>query len=222
MLSFSTHKVFRTEDDRKWVRTGTDGDGNCFFHAYAYSVDANGFRVLSVAERKTKVMTIKQYVADRITLEDTLQLIHPDAFEYFLSVIETILNPLPLPDLSKQPLLSLYSYIVLLYQQHPFLESNKQFYDQMMPLLHNYHKSIQTYMSKDGTWMYDALLPLFMKYVDLNIVMISHDTKQPITHYPSRACKHTIYMYHIHNHYESVGLYQQNIMSRVFEKECFP
>lgn len=222
MLSFSTHKVFRIEGDKKWVRTGTDGDGNCFFHAYAYSVDANHIRTLNVVERKHYVMKIKNFVADRITLQDTLQLIHPDAFEYFLTIIQQIIDPLPMPDLTQQPILSLYSYIELLYQKHPFLQNNKQFYDQMMPLLQNYYTSIQTYIRKDGTWMYDSLLSLFMKIMNINIVMISHETGKPITHYPSRVCEHTIYMYHIHDHYESIGVYQNDIMTRVCENTNFP
>lgn len=222
MLSFSTHKVFRIEGDRKWVRTGTDKDGNCFFHAYAYSVDANNVRSMNVEERKHYVMKIKNFVADRITLQDTLQLIHPDAFEYFLSVIQAIIHPLSMPDLSQQPILSVYSYIELLYKQHPLLQNDKSFYDQMMPLIKQYHTSIQSYIRKDGTWIYDSLLSLFMKIMNINIVMISHETGKPITHYPSRTCEHTIYMYHINDHYESIGVYQQNIMTRVFENTNFP
>jgi hypothetical protein len=222
MLSFSTHKVFRVEGDKKWVRTGIDGDGNCFFHAYAYSVDANHIRSLTVSERKRYVMKIKNYLADRITFQDTLHLIHPDAFDYFLTVIQTIIHPLTMPDLTTQPLLSLHSYIDLLYQKHPSLQKDKRFYDQMMPLLQQYHMSIQSYIRKDGTWMYDSLLSLFMTYMNINIVIISHDTGRPITHYPSRTCAHTIYMYHSHDHYESVGVYQNDIMMRVFENSSFP
>jgi hypothetical protein len=217
MLAFSEHKVFRVEGDCKWVRTGTDGDGNCFFHAYAYSVDASTFRGLNVEERKHYVMKIKRFLADRITLQDTLQLIHPDSFEYFLTVIQSIIQPLAIPDLTQQPILSLYSYIELLYKLHPSLQNDKKFYDQMMPLLKQYHTSIQSYINKDGTWMYDSLLPLFMKIMNINIVMISHQTGKPITHYPSRSCEHMIYMYHIHDHYESIGIYKEEIMTRVFE-----
>lgn len=221
MLSFSTHKVFLDQGDTKWVRTGTDSDGNCFFHAYAYCVEPNTFRDLNKENRKQRVLTIKKYVAEHITMDDIVDLVHPDAFEKFLPEFEKIIHPLPEPDLRNQPPLSLRQYVNLLYQTHPILAQRDDFKEKIYSLLFGYKTSIQNYIHQDGTWMFDALFPLLMRILHVNIVMISHETGKKITHTRQHNSPYTIYIYHIVNHYESVGAYQNNIMSRVFETDLF-
>lgn len=221
MLSFSSHDIFLQKGNARWVRTGTDPDGNCFFHAYAYSVEPNTFRELNKEQRKQRVMKIKKYIADHITFDDVYDLIHPEAFEKLVVLLDKQLLPLLPPDLTNQPPLSLHQYIELIYKTHPILRENENLYKKIYPMLQHYYKSIVYYVREDGSWMYDALFPLLMKILNINIIMISHATGKKITHYPQHNCTYHIYMYHLSNHYESIGLYQDNVMNRVFEKDEF-
>jgi len=221
MLAFSTHKVFAEQGDTRWVRTGTDPDGNCFFHAYAYCVEPNTFRDLNKEERRQRVLTIKKYVAEHITMDDIIDMIHPDAFEKFLPEFNKMIHPLKEPDLRNQPPLSLRKYINLLYQTHPVLSQSDEFKEKMYSLLFSYKSSIQNYVLQHGTWMFDALFPLLMRILQVNIIIISHETGKKITHTRQHNSPHTIYIYHVHDHYESVGAYQNNIMCRVFEIDLF-
>jgi hypothetical protein len=61
-----------------------------------------------------------------------------------------------------------------------------------------------------------------MKKMDINIWIISDTTKERITHYPLGQARYTLFMYHINDHYESVGLYKDKQMTRVFEHPFFP
>ena len=221
MLPFSSHKIFLEKDNTAWVRTGTDGDGNCFFHSYVYSVEPNTFRELDIHQRKSRILKVKKYVADRVTFDDVYDLVHPDAFEKISEIINQRVAPLSIPDLKNKPPLSLRQYIELIYDTHPILRKNDDFYKKIYPILQHYYNFIVDYIKQDGTWMYDALFPIIMKKLNINIIFISHDTSKKITHYPTYNCKYTIYIYHITNHYESIGLYKDGCMHRVFEKDEF-
>lgn len=50
------------------VRTGVHGDGSCFFHSYLLATE-NHYRSLSYEERLQKVKTLRQQLADSITLD---------------------------------------------------------------------------------------------------------------------------------------------------------
>ena len=137
--------------------------------------------------------------------------------------MESVLEPMhKLPDLSKQPLQSISSYVDLLYKMHPELQHNEPFRGIVRDISDQYHSRMCDYVQSDGSWMFDTLIPLFMNKMEINIVMISHSTGLPITHYPSLDSGETIFMYHIHDHFESVGFYKKGIMKRVFEQASFP
>jgi hypothetical protein len=224
MLPFSTHEIFKVNGDNKWIRTVTDQDGNCFFHSYAYSVEANEFRKLSMEDRKKRILTIKSYIADNISLEDSISIIFPDMFESYINSIEFIMKKVDLEpiDLSKQPLLSIKEYNQLLYKKYPILLQYEPFSENIKSFMSMYHSSLQRYIKSDGTWVFDSIIPLIMKILSINIIIISHDTLLPISHMKMNECPYTIYMYHIHNHFESVGLYKDEKMTRVFEKIYVP
>jgi len=223
MLSFSEHRLFRSTPDGSWVRTGTDPDGNCFFNAYAYSVQPNAYRSMDAHKRKQYVMRIKQFFSSKLSHQDTLDLIDVSFFEVFLKAMTSVLEPTyKLPDLSKQPLQSISSYVELLYKTHPVLRTNEPFRRIIDEISEQYHARMREYVQRDGSWMFDTLIPLFMNKMEINIIMISHETGMPITHYaPLESCE-TIFMYHIHDHFESVGLYKNSLMKRVFEHASFP
>jgi hypothetical protein len=134
-----------------------------------------------------------------------------------IDYMTSILPNKPLPNLEKEPLLSIQSYLTLLYQLHPSLKDDASFQQHVSNVITSYHTYICEYVKRDGTWMFDSLIPLFMKKMEINIIIISHATGLPITHYPLLSNKYCIYMYHIDSHFESVGKYKNQIMKRVFE-----
>ena len=218
MLPFSEHKIICMTNKGAWIRTGVDGDGNCFFHSYVYSLEATRFRSLSYEDRLKHVMTVKKYFSIHITEQDIIELIDVNNFEYLTNQIEKWIHPKKGPDLSNQPLLSIKGYVDLLYVSYPELKQDEQFQSKLNYLYQTYHKQIQQYTERDGTWMFDSLIHLFMKKMDINIVLVSHETNKQITHYPSLDTKYTIFIYHIHDHFESIGLFHNNIMKRIFEE----
>jgi len=199
-----------------WIRTGTDGDGNCFFNAYVYSLEPTRYKELSYKERLEHVMLVKTYFANRITEMDVIHLIDMTHFELLTNQIEKWIRPRKEPDLSKLPLLSIYDYVELLYKTYPDLK-NDTFQEQIKQLYQNYYHSIKRYVNEPGSWMFDSLIQLFMKKMDMNIILVSHDTNKQIDHYPLVETKYTILIYHIHNHFESIGFYHQDTIKRVFE-----
>ena len=230
MLAFNQHVVFNnqvregSEGDYSWVRTGVDSDGNCFFNSYVYSLDPTLYRSLSYPERLNHVMKVKQYFSEHITLEHAIQLIDPSSFEQLINPIETFLTKrsLSCPDLREQPLLSINGYNRLVLSLHPTLETDSEYSRLRTSIYSNYHKMITNYVQKDGSWMFDSLIMLFMKIMDMNILLISHKTGKQISHYNTIATKYTILMYCLDNHFESIGQYKDNMMKRVFEKISFP
>lgn len=220
MLAFSQHQLFL--DD--WVRTGVDGDGNCFYHAYAYSMDASTVSQLSIQQRLEYVLRIKNEFANRITFEDTSDLIDMNSFDALVQLIHVYLSNhnLSFPDLSKEPLYSIGEYVALICQLHPILKSDAEFHKHVVLILKQYHASIQEYVRRNGSWVFDSLIDLFMKKMDINIWIISDTTKARITHYPVGNARYTIFLYHINDHYESVGWYKDKKMTRVFEHPFFP
>lgn len=222
MIPFSTHSIIKQDHDKTWVRTGTDADGNCFFHAYAYSVEANEFRTKTKEERKQRVLSIKHFVAERISMEHVLNSNHPELFEYILVDLEKYLSPLVLPDLSNYPLLTIQSFLGILYKTHPSLESLSTFQHYLHSQLQFHHQRLKDFVRHDGSWIYDSLMPIIMSILQVNIIIISHETQKPITHVTQGLFPHTIYLYHVHDHFESVGLFENDFMKRVFDKNIFP
>ncbi len=223
MLPFSEHDVFTDTEKGKWIRSGTDGKGNCFFHAYVYSLDASNLKTLNEEERLAYIMHVKLIFSKRILLSDTTNLIDVNTFDNLVQIINKYLphglNP---PDLSKQPLLSIGDYVKLICSTHQELHTNDLFQSQVSSILQNYHRTIVEYVKRDGSWMFDSLIDLFMKKMDINIWLISDDTKSRITHYIEHKTKYTIFMYHISGHFESIGFYKDNTIQRVFENPSFP
>jgi hypothetical protein len=223
MNTFNQHKIIISTDHGSWVRTGVDGDGNCFFHSYVYSLEPNKFRSLSYPDRLRHVMAVKLYFSTHIELEDAMNFIDTNHFEELMNAVEKKLQPLKGPDLSNEPLLSFRSYMNLVYKLHPSLQDDYEFNEFIKFLGTRYHTMIKNYVEQNGSWMFDSLIELFMKTVDMNIILISDETKLPITHIRPYSSKYTMFIYHIHNHFESIGLYQHEIMKRVFEDRiCFP
>ena len=224
MLSFSKNLVFLSTPSGYWVRTGTDPDGNCFFNSYAYSIQPNAYRNMDISKRKQYVMKIKKYFSTKITPHDTDELIDVSFFELFLKHMSSLCEPAyKLPDLTKQPLHSISSYLDLLYTNHPSLKKNSTFQSNIQHISNQYYNTICDYVTQDGTWMFDSLIPLFMKKMEINIIIVSHETGLPITHYTLfEENSETIFMYHIHSHFESAGFYKNNIMERVFTEASFP
>jgi hypothetical protein len=229
MLAFNQHAVFNNqvregEGDYCWVRTGVDADGNCFFNSYVYSLDPTLYRSLSYSDRLNHVMKVKQYFSDHITLEHAIQLIDPSSFEQLIIPIETFLKErsLSCPDLRKQPLLSIEGYNQLVLSLHPTLETDTDYMTLITSIYHMYHRMITNYVQQNGSYMFDSLIMLFMKIMDMNILLISDKTGKQIPHYNTIATKYTILIYCLDNHFESIGQYKDNMMKRVFEKISFP
>ena len=224
MLAFSQHQVFLKTHKGDWVRTGVDGDGNCFYHAYAYCMDASTVSKLSHHQRLEYVLRIKNEFANRITFNDTSDLIDMTSFESLAHLIHMYLSKkqLAFPDLSKEPLYSIGEYVALICQLHPILQSDTDFHRHVVLILKQYHVSIQDYVRRNGSWVFDALIDLFMKKMEINIWIISDATKARITHYPLGDARYTIFLYHIQDHYESIGWHQHKEMTRVFEHPFFP
>ena len=153
-------------DKGAWVRTGVDGDGNCFFHSYVYSLEPTRFRSISYEERLKHVMTVKKYFSSNITKHDIVELIDVNNFEFLTNEIEKWIHPNNGPDLSNQPLLSIKGYVDLLYISYPHLKQDEQFQSNLTYLYQTYHKQVQNYTETNGTWMFDSLIHLFMKKMD--------------------------------------------------------
>lgn len=222
MLSFSVNKVVRETQHGSLVRTGTDPDGNCFFHAYLYSTEASTFKDLSYSLRLKRVIEIKNHFSNSITVDDVLDLVDVVSFEAILGLIERHLKGYTLPDLSKQPLLSLRAYLLLIYGYHPKLSHEESFQYMIHLIQGEYHKKVQEYVRRNGAWMFDSYIILFMNKLKINIIMYSHTTNKPITHYPRYEGIHTILMYHLTDHFESMGWYVNNTMTRVFSENELP
>jgi hypothetical protein len=215
MLPFSTHQSFSSEQI-SLVRTGTDPDGNCFFHAYLYSVDPL-YRDMDYPNRLQKALEIKKEFANRVTVDDMLDLIDVSLFETLQELIERHLKGYTLPDLSIQPLLSLRGYLLLVYQSYPHLSREESFQYMIHMLQHEYHQRILRYIIQNGTFMIDSYIDLFMKKMNVNIIMYSHQTGKPITHGIHYPVMYTILMYHITDHFESVGRFENGRVIRLFE-----
>jgi hypothetical protein len=224
MLAFSVHSIVSTSDKGSLIRTGTDPDGNCFFNAYLYSVEAPTYRELSYPKRLKRVIEVKDFFSQSITVDDVLDLVDVSSFETLLELIERHLKVkgYTLPDLSKQPVLSLRSYLLLVYQSYPELCQNEEFQRMIHFIQTEYHKKIQAYVKRDGAWMYDSYIVLFMTKLKLNILMFSHETNKLITHYPPYDGTHSIIMYHAPDHFESMGWYVDGVVTRVFETNDIP
>lgn len=222
MLSFSENKVVRDYQHGSLVRTGTDPDGNCFFHAYLYSTEASTFKELSYPSRLQRVMEIKQYFANSITVDDVLDLVDVVSFEAIHGLIERHLKGYTLPDLSKQPLLSLRAYLLLVYASYPDLSHEESFQYMIHVIQGEYHTKVQEYVRRNGAWMSDSYIILFMNKLKINIIMYSHATSKPITHYPPYEGTHSILMYHLTDHFESLGWYTNHTMTRVFATNELP
>jgi len=165
-------------------------------------------------------MKVKHYFADHITSDHAIEFIDPVSFERLVVPIEHFLDQKKLshPDLSTQPLLSIRSYVQLVTALHSLenLDKDPSFESLIQEIYHSYHQSIQSYVRRNGTWMFDSLIILFMNIMDINIMLLSHETSMPITHYPPIDTEYTIVMYHLDNHFESVGFYKDEAMTRVF------
>lgn len=217
MLSFSTHQTFLSGKER-FIRTGTDPDGNCFFHAYLYSVYPL-YREMNYQQRLKKALEVKDFFAKKITVNDVLDLIDVSTFETLLELIQVHLKGYDLPDLSKQPLLSFRDYLLLVYELYPNLSHEESFQYMIHMLQNDYYQRVQDYIKKNGTFMIDAYIDLFMKKMNINIIMYSHQTGKPITHYPHYPVLYSIYMYHIPDHFESVGQLENGNVIRIFENK---
>ena len=226
MLSFSSHQQININmddipiernDNEILVRTGVDPDGNCFFHAYLYSVEAPTYRELNYDQRLQRAMELKHFFSDLVNVDDILDIIDVVTFETILGLVEKHLKGYKLPDLSKQPLLSLRNYLLLIYESHPELNQDESFQYMIHLLQNDYLQNVREYICRDGSWMMDCYITLFMQKFKINIIMISHDTKKRITHYPSYNGS-SIIIYHISNHFESVGCYDKvtQHMKRLF------
>lgn len=232
MLPFSSHQVAGIEDhpfrldypNDVLVRTGVDADGNCFFHSYLYSVEAISFKDLSYGERLNRVMQIKNLFASMITVDDILDLIDVTNFETMLELVEKHLKGYELPDLSKQPLLSFRNYLLLVYESHPGLNQNESFQYMIHLMQQEYLSNVHEYIKRDGSWMQDSYIVLFMQKFRINIIMYSFDTNRRITHLPAyrmpdaNQSTPTILLLHILNHFESIGSYDRESqhMTRLF------
>ena len=205
-----------------WYRYGTIPDGNCFFHAYAFSIDP-GIQYLDRPTLLQHIHDIKLKFANRITFMDASDLIDMSSFDDLVQSINVFLlqHNLGLPDLSKEPLFSIGDYVSLLCYMYPLLRTDPSFHQHVIPILNKYHHSIQTFVTTNGAWMFDSLIGLFMKKMEINIVLISHATQKPITHYPFVDYP-SIFMYHISDHFESIGRIEEKSVRFIFGHPQFP
>jgi len=221
MLSFSSHKIVEIEpivQNQVAVRTGIDADGNCFFHSYLYSVEAPTYKELPYDKRLQRAMEVKHFFAEQVTIDDILDIIDVVSFETIQVLIEKHLNGYKLPDLSKQPLLSLRSYLLLVYDLYPKLTTDQSFQHMIYILQQEYLQHVKSYIKRDKSWMIDAYIALFMKKLKINIILYSYQTNKKITHYPYYDGPLSIFMYHITDHFESIGSYDISTqrMTRIF------
>lgn len=201
-----------------WYRTEVDPDGNCFYNAYAYSLEPNEYSVLDIFNRKKRVLEIKSFISNKITYNDILQLRDPLLFENMLSVFEKYdeLYKYESINLSKQNLLSIEEYLELVYLKYPEKRTSEEYQYVVTHIINNVLENIRSYIKEDGKWVNDSIIPLLMKKLNIHIHIISHDTQQYIKHHPIYPSNYCIIMYHQNNHFESVGYCENNIMKRVF------
>ena len=164
---------------------------------------------------------LKNYFSNHIELEDDMNFFDTNHFEELMNAVEKKLHPLKGPDLSKEPLLSFRSYMNLVYKLHQSLQTCHEFNLFIKNLGNQYHRMIKHYVERNGSWMFDSLIELFMKTVDMNIVLISDETKLPINHIRPYSSQYSMFIYHIHNHFESIGLYRNEVMKRIFEEDIY-
>jgi hypothetical protein len=222
MLPFSSHKIVSINPilkNQTPVRTGIDADGNCFFHSYLYSVEAPTYKDLPYDKRLQRAMEVKHFFADLVTIDDILDIIDIVSFETIQGLIEKHLKGYQLPDLSKQPLLSLRSYLLLVYDLYPHLTTDQAFQYMIYLLQNEYVEHVKQYIKRGGSWMIDSYIELFMKKLKINIILYSFETNKKITHYRYYDGPLSICMYHITDHFESIGSYDISTqkMTRIFK-----
>jgi len=216
-LSFSEHRVLRGN----WIRTGTDPDGNCFFHAYLYSVEPHTFRERTLEERRQRVHTVKAYVASHVTNDHVLDLVDITAFEPLHESISRYARHkewTPV-DIKDRGIISFRDYFALI---PPEWYNDPEFQTYIQQWNHYYAESTRSYLARDGAWMVDHLFPLLMKLLHVDIQFISAETNRPITHGGEMKCfektcnTYGIIMYHLGGHFESIGLIEEGSVTRVF------
>ena len=198
MLPFNRHQMVR----KGLVRTGVDADGNCFWHAYLYCIDATTIRRLPPAERLNRVMAVKQRASDRFQLEDLMHLVDADLVQDGVTLLERV-RPLNLENREIWCLADL-----------PLPKTTVPGWDRFLT---ERLQKVKNDLRQHRAWMYDSLIHWFMHKSQLAIYMLSEATGRFITHYNiPKSAKHAIMMYHLGNHFESLGIYDGEHITRVF------
>lgn len=209
------HITFYESNGIKWVRSTTDTDGNCFFHAYLYNIEGDIYDTYPIWKRKEKVLSLKQSFSDKVTVDHALDLIDVEAFEIMQNYLSSHYPQFKLPDLTNLPPLSWRKYILMIYQYYPELSINPSFQSDMYRLQQSYHRMIQENIRRDGKWMEDVYIDLFMKVMNQTIFILSHSTGKKITHIHTPINDQAMFIYHIGNHFESVAR-KTHTMTRLF------
>jgi ubiquinone/menaquinone biosynthesis C-methylase UbiE len=198
-----------------FVRTGTIGEGSCFFHSLLYAIsqdeEFNIYRKLDLNQRKKFIIDIRNDIADKLTLEKFLK-INNGSYSYFKIVtkLQSYFNKR-----SKE----LFDELINIFQSNTSLE---EYYEAYKKLVKNKkklnvfdniaYKEFEDYVSKlrDPTEyvdLYDLdVFDLVTEYFKTNIYIVNDNLKYFNLMREYSPNKYTIIIINLNDiHFEIVG-----------------
>lgn len=201
--------------------TSTEGDGNCFYHAYLQSVEDSIYSKYSIDQKKKRVMVIREYLQKMLTPEDVFYIIDPVSFDNIKQLVDKYLienGMKPVDYMSGN--LSLGGYVEFLEKTFPGIDAKPEFIKHIQQTMDAYGNQIASYLRTDGTWMTDTFIPYFSKKLQLDIEFISSTDNKPVQLSIRNGFPAVILMYHTGGHFESIGVQTDKEVIRVFTPEA--
>jgi hypothetical protein len=221
MYGLERSRIIQETPYGKLITTESDPDGNCFFHAYLQSTEAETYSGYSLEKRKKRVHVIRNHIDKELKPIDIYELVDPTSFETIQTVIDKWLKKNGHESIVfHSDKMSIRGYVEEVEKKYPEVIKEEHFIQHIHELIQHYGKEIKRYLLKDGTWMFDTLIPLFSKVMKVDIVFISSSTNKPIQLAFRGGYEHVIIMYHLGNHFESMGILHKDEIIRVFTKDA--
>ena len=221
MYGLERSRIIQDTPYGKLISTETDADGNCFFHAYLQSTEAETYSGYNTERRRKRVQTIRNYIDSQLKPIDIYELVDPTSFETIQTVIDKWLKENGHESIVfHSDKMSIRGYVEEVEKKYPEVIKEEKFIEHIHELIQYYGKEIKRYLLKDGTWMFDTLIPLFSKVMKVDIVFISSSTHKPVQLAVRGGYEHVIIMYHLGNHFESMGILHKDEIIRVFTQEA--
>lgn len=204
----------------KLFSTGTDPDGNCFYHSYLQAVEDSSYSLYDQADRLKRVQVIRNYIQDHLTPEDIFELSDSQSFENLKKFIDSYLisTKREAVDYNGSDF-SIKGYVKELENKYDGINKEDGFIKRVQLLIVSYGNQVAGYFAKDGSWMNDTFIPIFSKKLQVDIVFISSRTGAPIKLAIRQNFPAVIIMYHTGEHFESMGVDTGTEKIRVFTPE---